>query len=71
MAAAPELTAAAVTRVARAFPQSCRAGLGARSRAHGDSGARMLLRAAAALTLVGMPEAAFDIDTPADAARLR
>jgi molybdenum cofactor cytidylyltransferase len=38
---------------------------------HGDSGARTLLRDAAALTLVEMPEAAFDVDTPADAARLR
>jgi CTP:molybdopterin cytidylyltransferase MocA len=37
----------------------------------GDSGARVLLRGAAALTLVDMPEAELDIDTPADAARLR
>jgi len=37
----------------------------------GDSGARGLLRGAAALTLVDMPEAALDIDTPADLAKLR
>jgi len=37
----------------------------------GDSGARVLLRGAAALTLVDMPEAALDIDTPADLAKLR
>jgi CTP:molybdopterin cytidylyltransferase MocA len=37
----------------------------------GDSGARALLRDNAALTLVDMPEAALDIDTPADLRRLR
>jgi molybdenum cofactor cytidylyltransferase len=37
----------------------------------GDSGARALLRDTAALTLVGMPEAALDIDTPADVAKLK
>ena len=37
---------------------------------HGDVGARALLRASAKLTLVSMPEAAFDVDTPADLARL-
>jgi CTP:molybdopterin cytidylyltransferase MocA len=37
---------------------------------HGDQGARALLRAAAA-TLVDMPEAALDIDTPADLSKLR
>lgn len=37
----------------------------------GDSGARGLLRAAAAVTLVDMPEAALDIDTQADLARLK
>jgi CTP:molybdopterin cytidylyltransferase MocA len=36
----------------------------------GDQGARELLRAAAA-TLVDMPEAALDIDTPADVEKLR
>jgi len=37
---------------------------------HGDAGARALLRDAAAITAVAMPEAAVDIDTPADADRL-
>jgi CTP:molybdopterin cytidylyltransferase MocA len=37
----------------------------------GDVGARALLRDAAEVTLVAMPEAELDIDTPADAARLR
>jgi CTP:molybdopterin cytidylyltransferase MocA len=37
----------------------------------GDSGARSVLRHARRLTLVDMPEAALDIDTPADRARLR
>jgi len=37
----------------------------------GDSGARGLLRGAMALTLVDMPEAALDIDTPTDLAQLR
>ena len=36
----------------------------------GDEGARALLRASATLTLVDMPEAALDIDTPADARQL-
>jgi CTP:molybdopterin cytidylyltransferase MocA len=36
----------------------------------GDAGARALLRSATP-TLVGMPEAAFDVDTPDDLARLR
>jgi CTP:molybdopterin cytidylyltransferase MocA len=36
----------------------------------GDSGARALLRGAAALTLVRLPEAALDIDTPADLVKL-
>jgi molybdenum cofactor cytidylyltransferase len=36
----------------------------------GDFGARELLRAERALTLVDLPEAAFDVDTEADAARL-
>jgi CTP:molybdopterin cytidylyltransferase MocA len=36
----------------------------------GDSGARALLRGAASVTLVDMPEAALDIDTQADLARL-
>lgn len=36
----------------------------------GDTGARTLLRAAAPLTLVAMPEAGFDVDTPADLARV-
>lgn len=36
----------------------------------GDSGARGLLRAAESVTLVDLPEAALDIDTPADVARL-
>ena len=38
---------------------------------HGDQGARALLRSSSALTLVDMPEAALDIDTPADLAKLR
>ena len=38
----------------------------------GDEGARTLLRGSGtAVTLVDMPEAALDIDTPADVARLR
>ena len=37
----------------------------------GDQGARALLRGSSALTLVDMPEAALDIDTPADLAKLR
>ncbi len=37
----------------------------------GDAGARAILRATPRLTLVPMPEAALDVDTPADAARLR
>ena len=37
----------------------------------GDQGARALLRGCAALTLVDMPEAAVDIDTPADLGKLR
>lgn len=36
----------------------------------GDSGARTLLRGASTLTLVAMPEAALDIDTPADLTQL-
>jgi CTP:molybdopterin cytidylyltransferase MocA len=36
----------------------------------GDAGARAVLRASQALTLVAMPEASFDVDTPADLARL-
>jgi len=36
----------------------------------GDAGARAVLRASQALTLVEMPEASFDVDTPADLARL-
>jgi CTP:molybdopterin cytidylyltransferase MocA len=38
---------------------------------HGDQGARALLRHGRALTLVDLPEAALDIDTPADLAKLR
>jgi CTP:molybdopterin cytidylyltransferase MocA len=38
---------------------------------HGDQGARAVLRGNSALTLVDMPEAALDIDTPADLAKLR
>jgi CTP:molybdopterin cytidylyltransferase MocA len=37
----------------------------------GDEGARALLRAEAKLTTVDMPEAALDVDTPADLRRLR
>jgi CTP:molybdopterin cytidylyltransferase MocA len=37
----------------------------------GDEGARALLRGSAPLTLVEMPEAALDVDTPADVRRLR
>jgi molybdenum cofactor cytidylyltransferase len=37
----------------------------------GDSGARALLRQAGELTVVELPEAALDIDTAADVARLR
>lgn len=36
----------------------------------GDEGARALLRSSATLTLVDMPEAALDVDTPADVRRL-
>jgi CTP:molybdopterin cytidylyltransferase MocA len=36
----------------------------------GDAGARALLRNADAITLVAMPEAALDVDTPADLAQL-
>jgi CTP:molybdopterin cytidylyltransferase MocA len=36
----------------------------------GDAGARALLRGVATVTLVDMPEAEIDIDTPEDAARL-
>jgi CTP:molybdopterin cytidylyltransferase MocA len=36
----------------------------------GDEGARALLRGSARLTLVDMPEAALDVDTPADVRRL-
>ena len=38
---------------------------------HGNQGARALLRGRGELTLVDMPEAALDIDTPADLAKLR
>jgi molybdenum cofactor cytidylyltransferase len=38
---------------------------------HGDEGARALLRQGDTLTLVDIPEAALDIDTPADLAKLR
>jgi CTP:molybdopterin cytidylyltransferase MocA len=37
----------------------------------GDAGARTLLRRSRTLTLVPMPEAALDIDTPADVQRLK
>jgi CTP:molybdopterin cytidylyltransferase MocA len=37
---------------------------------HGDEGARAVLRGAAALTLVPMPEAEFDVDTREDLERL-
>ncbi len=40
-------------------------------RLEGDAGARGLLRGAGRLTLVSLPEAAVDIDAPADLARLR
>lgn len=40
-------------------------------RLDGDIGARHLLRELPGLTLVGMPAAGFDVDTPADAAALR
>jgi CTP:molybdopterin cytidylyltransferase MocA len=36
----------------------------------GDSGARALLRGAASITLVDMPEAELDVDTPEDLVRL-
>lgn len=36
----------------------------------GDEGARALLRGRASITLVDMPEAALDVDTPADVRRL-
>lgn len=36
----------------------------------GDCGARQLLRELGSITSVSMPRAAFDVDTPADAARL-
>ena len=37
----------------------------------GDAGARALLRGSETVTLVAMPEAELDVDTPADLARLR
>jgi molybdenum cofactor cytidylyltransferase len=37
----------------------------------GDSGARALLRTAAQITRVAMPEAHLDVDTPEDLRRLR
>lgn len=41
------------------------------ARLHGDHGARALLRASGNMTVVDMPEAAFDVDTPADVEKLR
>src|SRR5690606_35256587 len=40
-------------------------------RLQGDVGARALLRGNASVTLVAMPEAAFDVDTEEDAGRLK
>jgi CTP:molybdopterin cytidylyltransferase MocA len=37
---------------------------------HGDEGARSLLRADQRVTLVALPKAAFDVDTPADLEKL-
>ena len=60
------------TTAARACRPSCRGAAGAELRSlRGDQGARALLRGSSALTLVDMPEAALDIDTPADLAKLR
>ena len=39
-------------------------------RLRGDVGARALIRAKASVTVVDWPEGAFDVDTPADAARV-
>jgi CTP:molybdopterin cytidylyltransferase MocA len=67
----PEHIAAAsyagVRGVPAVFPRRCRevlAGL------HGEHGARRLIEAEADVTVVDMPEAGFDVDTPADARRL-
>jgi molybdenum cofactor cytidylyltransferase len=48
-----------------------RAAWGALREIRGDAGARGVLHAAAELTLVEMPEAAFDVDTPDDLAQLQ
>jgi molybdenum cofactor cytidylyltransferase len=40
-------------------------------RLHADEGARAVLRDSRGVTLVDLPEAALDVDTPADVARLR
>jgi CTP:molybdopterin cytidylyltransferase MocA len=37
----------------------------------GDQGARALLRGSGKLTLVDLPEASFDVDTPGDVENLR
>lgn len=50
------------------FPRAAFAALAAQS---GDHGARGLLRRDGPLTIVPMPEAAFDVDTPDDLERLR
>jgi CTP:molybdopterin cytidylyltransferase MocA len=41
------------------------------ARLRGDQGARTLLRGSGNVTIVDMPEAAFDVDTPADVEKLR
>lgn len=67
----PGLPAAALysggAGVPAVFPRALWAALHA---VRGDAGARAVLRASQALTLVAMPEASFDVDTPADLARL-
>jgi molybdenum cofactor cytidylyltransferase len=70
-AARPDhIAAAAYAGVAGApaiFPASCRASL---LRLHGDMGAREMIRQSEQPTLVDMPHAAFDLDSPDDLKKL-
>jgi molybdenum cofactor cytidylyltransferase/nicotine blue oxidoreductase len=69
--ARPEHIAAAgyagVRGVPAVFPPRCRDALAG---LHGEHGARRLIEAETDVTVVDMPAAAFDVDTPADARRL-
>ncbi|MGI9343736.1 MAG: nucleotidyltransferase family protein [Gammaproteobacteria bacterium] len=58
---------AGVRGVPAVFPARCHDSLAG---LHGDHGARRLIEAEAEVTVVDMPEAAFDVDTPADARRI-